>query len=101
MWLGALAVGQRSERLKAPRAWYAGVVIAKLFLGDVVGAQQYFEALAGQVDRSARDLRTRLLKAYLQALEKPPERPASASSVAWTYSDTSPTHKRDDALGEA
>src|SRR5438552_6377383 len=33
MALGALAVGQRSERLKAPLVWYAGVELAVGLLG--------------------------------------------------------------------
>ncbi len=72
-----------------------GAVMAKLFLRDVAGARQYFEALTSKVGRSARDLRTRLLNAYLQAPEKLPERPRSTASVSWTCSDASTTHRRD------
>jgi hypothetical protein len=99
------AVASAAERLLQPisegQAWMEadqfrdGVVIAKLFLGDVAGARQYFEALASHVGRSARDLRSRLLNAYLQAPEKLPERPRSTASVSWTCSDASTTHKRD------
>jgi len=64
----------------------AGAVIARLFLGDVPGAREYFVTLASQVDRSERDLRTRLLKAYLQASDKLPERPAVSARVPWTCS---------------
>jgi hypothetical protein len=63
-----------------------GVVIAKLFLGDVAGAREDFVTLASQVDRSERHLRTRLLKAYLEAPEKLPERPALNARVPWTCS---------------
>lgn len=63
-----------------------GAVLAKLFLGDVTGARYYFVTLASQVERSERDLRTRLLEAYMRDPEKLPERPPLTARVPWTCS---------------
>ena len=72
-----------------------GAVVAKLFLGDVAGAREYFLTLASQGDRSERDFRTRLLKAYIREPEKLPERPELTAHVPWTCSTRLTTNQRD------
>jgi hypothetical protein len=61
-----------------------GAVAAKLLLGDTAGARQYLEALAAQAKRDQRDLRSRLLEAYVAQAHKLPPRSVPSPSLSWT-----------------
>jgi hypothetical protein len=60
-----------------------GAVVAKLLVGDVAGARNYFQALAKRTERSPHDLRSWLLAAYVLYAEQLPKGPVSRSTVTW------------------
>lgn len=60
-----------------------GAVVAKLLVGDVAGARNYFQALAKRTERSPHDLRSGLLAAYVLYAEQLPKGPVSRSTVTW------------------
>ncbi len=47
-----------------------GAVAAKLMAGDAVGARRTLESLTPRLRRDREDLRTRLMLAYVEALEQ-------------------------------
>lgn len=61
-----------------------GGVVAKLLLGNIADAQEYYKSLAGHAERLSTDLRSRLLEAYVWTPHKLPPRPLPAASMTWT-----------------
>ncbi len=61
-----------------------GAMTAKLMLGQVAAAQEYYKALAGHAERTSSDLRSRLLEAYVWTPEKLPDRVLPPATMTWT-----------------